>query len=94
MRYTDEEDENFENGILKDKHAYKVPLRLCDAMSKEVAKHASNLAKPTKQHLTDGYGNAGLALHRPGARLLAGGSARTQSAWDAVTRATEEAYAS
>jgi hypothetical protein len=88
MRKTyDEEDENFENGILKDKHTYKVPLRFCDAVSQAAAKHA------TKQRIVDQTGSAGLALLRPGARFLQGGSARVQEAWQKITRDAADAYA-
>ena len=90
----EDKDEAFDkNGILKDGGRYRVDVRMCDAMSKDVAKHAANFGKPTKQHITDAYGNDGLALHKPGARMLSGGAPKTQAAWDAMNRVTEQAYA-
>lgn len=89
----DEEDADFENGVLRDGGRFRVDVRMCDAMSKDVAKHAANLTKPTRQHLVDGSGNAGLSLNRPGYRMLSGGAPKTQAAWDSLTQATEAAYA-
>jgi hypothetical protein len=84
------EDEAFdENGVLRDGKSFRVDVRLCDAMQRDVAKHAQSI-KP--QHLTDAYGDAGLSLNRPGFRQLAGGAPKTQAAWDALNHATEQAY--
>jgi hypothetical protein len=44
----DDEDEAFdENGLLRDGHMYKVPLRFCDSLSKAVAAHVHD------QHAAD-----------------------------------------
>ena len=76
-----------ENGILRDGGRYRVDVRMTDSLGRAVAKQVS------KQHLTDGYGDAGLALNRPGFRALSGGAPKTQAAWDALNKATADAYA-
>jgi hypothetical protein len=82
MQKAIEGEEDFDGNVLKDGGRYRVPLRMTDSLGRAVAKQVS------KQHITDAYGNDGLALNRPGTRVLAGGSARTQQAWDAMNRAT------
>ncbi len=52
-----------EKGILKDGHALVVPLRMMDAMQKDVHEHFS------RAKVTDGAGNSGLSLHKPGFRI-------------------------
>jgi hypothetical protein len=59
----DDKDAYDENASLKDGRALVVPLRMMDAMQKDVHEHFS------RAKVTDGAGNSGLSLHKPGFRV-------------------------
>ena len=81
----DDKDAYDENGSLKDGHALVVPLRMMDAMQKDVHEHFS------RAKVTDGAGNTGLALRRPGYRI-ADGIQRDMSVYAAYDAEAEAAY--
>ena len=74
-----------ENGILKDGHALRVPLRMMDAMQKDVYEHFS------RAKVTDGAGDSDLGLHRPGFRI-SNTITRDRSVYAAYDAAAEVAY--
>jgi hypothetical protein len=57
----DDDDAFDERGILKDGRSYRVPLRMMDAMQRDVARHGARI--------TDAMGESGPALRRPGYRV-------------------------
>jgi len=75
----DDEDAYDENGILKDGHALVVPLRMMDAMQKDIHEHFSG-AK-----ITDG------AFHKPGFRVSATVT-RDRSIYDSYDAEVASAY--
>ncbi len=81
----DDNDAYDENGSLKDGHALVVPLRMMDAMQKDVHEHFSS-AK-----VTDGAGDSGLSLHRPGFRI-SNTITRDRSIYDAYDAEMASAY--
>jgi len=74
-----------ENGILKDGHALRVPLRMLDAMQKDAHEHFS------RAKVTDGAGDSDLGLHRPGFRI-SNTITRDRSVYAAYDAAAEVAY--
>jgi len=74
-----------ENGILKDGHALRVPLRMMDAMQKDAHEHFS------RAKVTDGAGDSDLGLHRPGFRI-SNTITRDRSVYAAYDAAAEVAY--
>ena len=71
------DDDDFENGVLRDGARYRVPMRMRDSRSPMI---------------TDGTGDA-FALQRPGWRILVGGSERDVALRDSQRRLIEEAHA-
>ena len=63
-------DEDFEDGILKEGRSVKIPLHLMDATQRDVSTNNDRLSPP-KRRVTDGS-NDPLAMHRPGQRVLDG----------------------
>src|SRR4029077_8475392 len=87
---SNDEDDFDERGLLKDGRTYHVPLRFCDAMSRDVAK---SVKREHPERITDASGKDGLALNRPGFRQLSGGNAGDRLVRDGAQRDAEEAYA-
>ncbi len=72
-----EDDETFENGVLRDRARFRVPLHMRDSQPPLI---------------TDGTGDP-LALHRPGWRIASGGGERDARLRESERRAIEEAQA-
>jgi hypothetical protein len=74
---TQYDDDAFENGVLRDRARYRVPMHMRDAQSPMI---------------TDGTDDP-LALHRPGWRIASGGNERDARLRDSQRKAIEEAQA-
>ncbi len=87
MRRSSDDNDNFdERGILKDGRTVRVPLHLRDSVQRGAVDEALVIV--------DGFGNGGLALHRPGARYAACGSHSIDNAVQTTLRCMRaEAYA-
>jgi hypothetical protein len=81
----DDKDAYDENASLKDGRALVVPLRMMDAMQKDVHEHFS------RAKVTDGAGNSGLSLHKPGFRI-SNTIARDRSIYDAYDAELASSY--
>jgi hypothetical protein len=77
MTQYDDEDNAFENGVLRDRARYRVPM------------HARDSRLPM---IPDGTGDA-LGLHRPGWRMATGGNERDARVRDSQRKAIEDAHA-
>ena len=88
-QFDDDEDAFDERGILRDGHTFRV--RMLDSYQRDVARHFGRPTSPAR--VTDAAGESGLALCRPGWRLVAGGSPATVLARDAAHRDATAAYA-
>jgi hypothetical protein len=81
------DDDDFdENGILKDGHHYRVPLKMCDSMQRDIAKHFQR-----RSFVTAADGST-MGLHRPGARIAAGGDRATRDAIAAEAQRARDQY--
>jgi hypothetical protein len=72
-----DDDDAFENGVLRDRARYHVPMQMRDSQAPMI---------------TDGTGDP-LGLHRPGCRIATGGSERDARLRDSQCKAIEEAHA-
>ena len=65
-----EDDPNFEDGMLKDGHTFRVPHRMLDGVSRSVRDHYAHQPQDRTGPLrvSDQFGSP-LGLHRPGYRL-------------------------
>jgi hypothetical protein len=77
MTQDDDDDEAFENGVLRDGARRRVPLQMLDSRAPLV---------------TDGTSDP-LGLHRPGWRIASGGSESDVVLRDSQRRLVEEAHA-
>jgi hypothetical protein len=77
MARHDDENDAFENGVLRDRARYRVPMHMCDGKSPMI---------------TDGTGDA-FGLQRPGWRIPTGGDLRDLLLRDNQRQAIEEAHA-
>ena len=72
-----DDDDAFENGVMRDGARHRVPMHMRDSQSPMI---------------TDGTGDP-LGLHRPGWRIASGGSERDVRLRDSQRKLIEEAYA-
>jgi hypothetical protein len=65
-----EDDPNFEDGMLKDGHTFRVPHRMLDGVSRSVRDHYAHQPRDRAgpRRVSDQFGSP-LGLHRPGYRL-------------------------
>jgi hypothetical protein len=71
-----DDDDAFENGVLRDRARYRVPLHMRDSQGPII---------------TDGTGDP-LGLHRPGWRIATGGGERDTRLRDSQRKLIEEAH--
>jgi hypothetical protein len=69
LRDADDQDDAFENGILRDGKSYRVKFADADSLGRAVASHFAKSWRGAAR-VTDAAGNAGAALSRPGFRIL------------------------
>jgi hypothetical protein len=82
QNYDNEGDEEIfdEGGILRDGARWRVPMRTMDSMQRGLDQHFAEIESRDSRwawrsaHVTDGRGNCPLSLHRPGPRVLDGGT--------------------
>jgi hypothetical protein len=74
---TQDDDDAFENGVLRDGARHRVPLQMCDSLAPMI---------------TDGTSDP-LGLHRPGWRIASGGSERDVLVRDSQRKMIEDAHA-
>ena len=72
-----DDDDAFENGVLRDRARYHVPMQMRDSQAPLI---------------TDGTGDP-LGLHRPGWRIASGGDERDVLLRDSQRKLAEEAHA-
>jgi len=84
-------DDDFDlDRVLKDGERMRVPLRMMDSLSRDVAAHfGRTMVQDAK--IVDGFGNGGLSLHRPGHRLFSSGQG-DQSFYDEYDRDISTRY--
>jgi hypothetical protein len=83
------EDDDFdENGVLKDGHSFRVPIRMMDSMQRSIAKHFEQ----TRPKLVTAADGATMGLHRPGYRIETGGNANDRLVRDVNRYARDCAY--
>jgi hypothetical protein len=86
-------DDDDDDRILKDGERMRVPMRMCDSLQRQVARHFGTLSDDAGPlRITDTTGSR-FGLHRPGFRIATGGN---EDAWldRAIARdAVEEARA-
>jgi hypothetical protein len=87
MRHQEEDD--FDPRVLKDGESYRVPLRLCDSLQRDIAQHFAQQAQPLC--VTDQFGVT-VGLHRPGPRILTGGKVGDQLVRDSALADRAAAY--
>lgn len=87
----DRDDDDFENGVLRDGRRFVMPMRAMDSLQRSVAAHFGRSTVNDGQKIVDGFGNDGLALHRPGHRLFASGQG-DQSFYDKYDRDISTRY--
>jgi hypothetical protein len=85
-------DEDDDDRILKDGERMRVPMRMCDSLQRQVARHFGTLSDAGPLRIADTTASP-FGLHRPGFRIAIGGN---EDAWldRAIARdAVEEARA-
>jgi hypothetical protein len=85
-------DDDDDDRILGDGEVLRVPMRMCDALQREVARHFGTLRDAGPQRITD-TADSRFGLHRPGFRIVTGGNEDARLDRAIARDAVEEARA-
>jgi hypothetical protein len=86
----DNDDAFDSRGLLKDGRSWRVPIRFCDSLQHDVARHTRDRAGPLR--IVDQYGTP-LGLNKPGWRREVGGNQGDALVRDGQQAEIERAYA-